>query len=187
MLTAIVAFGPKPPKFADDVGCQVAEHSDNDFKLAVGHVVTWFCVIGIFINSWANQAFNDLTPGFLAIDAPVDLGMGPMTAGKYMMIYQLAFMVGSVLCGIIMKKVFNGNARPVLLIASVFAAVFALSVKLPLVYSNSTTLLICLVLTGLFLSTINPTIQAFIAMSYPKRITGKVGGMAMGILSLPLV
>ena len=181
ILTIIVAVGPKAPEVVNEMACEVAVSSGSDYKLALGQLVTWLCVIGIFVNSWANQAFNDLTPGYLAIEAPIGLGMGPMTAGQYMMIYQLAFMVGSVLCGIVMKKVFNGNARPVLLICSILAAVFALSVKLPIIYSNSTALLICLILTGLFLSSINPTIQAFISMHYPKSIIGKIGGMAMGI------
>jgi MFS family permease len=178
-LTIIMLLGPKAPEGKETVS---NETTDNyDYKRSMGLIVTWVCVACIFFNSWLNQAFNDLTPGYLAIDPPVGLGMGPMTAGQYMMIYQIAFMIGSILAGIAVEKIFKGNARPCILIGFILIAIFASTIKLSSVYSNSTTLLLCLILTGLFMATINPVVLAFIAKEYPKQITGKIGGMVQGL------
>jgi len=180
VLTLVVAFGPKPagdlPQSSD-----VLVSGAGDFAVALRQPVTWVCVLCVFALSWMFSAFNDLTPGYLAIEQPVGIGLGPMEAGKTMMIYQVAFMAGSMLSGFVTGKIFRGQAKLTVLLGFLVAAIFCVSIKYSAVYSNGGTLLLCLILAGFFMSFVNPQVMAFIARYYPEHITGKIGGLAMGI------
>ncbi len=181
VLTLVVAFGPKAPVVKSIGICDISSGNVSEFKLALRQISTWSGVLCIFLFSWLNQAFNDLTPGYIAIEAPVGLGLGPMEAGKMMMIFQIAFMLGALLSGVVTEKLFGGRAKPVVLISFLVTAAFTFSVKIPAVYSNQSTLLICLVVAGFFMAWVNPQIMAFVSKNYPEQITGKVGGLIMGI------
>jgi MFS family permease len=181
ILSLFVVFGPKAPVVNSLEICDVSSGNASEFKLALGQIATWSGILCIFLFSWLNQAFNDITPGYLAIESPVGLGLGPMEAGKIMMIYQIAFMVGAVVSGIVTEKLFGGRAKPVVLISFLVTAVFTFSVKLPAVYSNQSTLLTCLIIAGFFMAWVNPQVMAFVAKNYPEQITGKVGGLILGI------
>jgi MFS family permease len=181
ILSLFVVFGPKAPVANSLEICDASSGNASEFKLALGQIATWSGILCIFLFSWLNQAFNDITPGYLAIESPVGLGLGPMEAGKIMMIFQIAFMVGAVVSGIVTEKLFGGRAKPVVLISFLVTAVFTFSVKLPAVYSNQSTLLTCLIIAGFFMAWVNPQVMAFVAKNYPEQITGKVGGLIMGI------
>jgi len=181
-LTLIVAFGPKAPVVHDTLAvCDPEIVAGSDFKVALQQPVTWVGVLCVFLLSWVSQAFNDLTPAFIAVEPPVGIGLGPMTAGKMMMFYQIAFMAGAVMGGVISEKIFGGRAKPVVIMGFLLSAVFCLSIKLPFVFSNEGTLQFCLIIAGFFMSFVNPQVMAFISKNYPEHITGKVGGMTMGI------
>jgi len=182
ILALVMAFGPKAPTQDDLIGpCETTNGKGSDFKLALRQTATWAGVFCIFLFSWMNQAFNDLTPAYIAIESPIGIGLGPMQAGKMMMIYQIAFMIGAILSGIITEKVFGGRVKPVILISFLLTAIFTFAVKFQVIYSNQSYLLGCLILAGLFMGWVNPQVMAFISKNYPAHITGKVGGMTLGI------
>jgi MFS family permease len=127
------------------------------------------------------SAFNDLTPAYFAIEPPVGIGYGAMTAGKLMMAVQIAFMVGSAAVGVVFEKIFREKAPPVIMIGLFIFALFAVSIMLPAVWGNMPVLVACLVIAGFFESWVVPTVFAFIALSYPAHIVGKLTGMWFGI------
>jgi len=181
LLSVVVALGPKAHVNDDQVVACDRVATQNNFKLALRQPVTYIGILCIFFLSWVMQAFNDLTPAFLAIVPPVGVGYGPVEAGKYMMFVQIAFMVGSVIGGIVMEKVFRRVVKPVVMIGFIGAGIFCFSIKFGFVHSNPSVLIPCLILAGFFQGWVNPNVQAFLAMHYPANIVGKLGGMWMGL------
>lgn len=153
----------------------------KDLKIALGLISTWAVIASLFLNSWAYQAFNDMTPGYLAIDPPTGLGKGVVAAGSLMVGAQFAFMFGSIISGFITEKLLKGKVKYSIAVGFGVSSVLVASIKIPSVYSNQSLLFICLTLAGFFLSFVNPQAFGFIAKYYPTHIVGKLGGMAMGI------
>ncbi|MBP2654605.1 MAG: hypothetical protein H6Q73_2174 [Firmicutes bacterium] len=182
ILTFIVMFGPKPP--ISDNTCSTfgdVDVNSSDFKLALKQPATWLNILLIFLCSWSMQAFNDLTPAYIAIDSPVGVGLGPLEAGKMMMIYQLAYIIGSVLSGVVAIKIFKGRSKFVIFSGFIFTALFSCSIQFSAVFTNTLLFQGSLILVGLFMSMINPQVLAFVANNYPNHITGKVGGLTQGL------
>jgi MFS family permease len=177
LMTIIVAYGPKPP--AVDV-VETERINKGELKSALMKPVTWITIACVFMLSWVYQAFNDLTPGYLALDAPVGLGKG--AEGSQLLVgAQISFMVGSILSGFINDKILKGNVRPLITTGFLLGAIFSIAIQFPAINSNSALLVICLTMASFFFSFVNPQAMAYIAKNYPKRITGTLGGLAMGV------
>ena len=183
LLAAVIfALGPNSPHLGEaegDLG-QAAE-SENDFGKALKLPVFWVGVFSAFLLSWAMQGYNDIIPGHLAIERPVGLNLGPVVAGKYMGLLQIAFMVGSALSGLLVAKIFKGAHRRLISLAFLLTGVFCLSIVLPMVNIDQKILLVCLIFAGFFMGMPIPSTLAFIAEVYPEHITGRVGGATMGL------
>jgi MFS family permease len=177
----VFAFGPKPPVQQHILVCNARGSGNGDFKHAMRQPASWFGVFVIFVVCWVLSAFNDLTPAYFAIEPPVGVGYGAMTAGKLMMAVQIAFMVGSEVVGLVFEKIFREKAPPVIMVGLFLFALFAVSIMLPAVYGNMSILVICLVIAGFFESWVVPTVFAFISLNYPTHIVGKLTGMWFGI------
>jgi len=181
-LTLVLFLGPKAPgerRGAAD-GAPVTA-GNGDFKKACRQPVTWVGVGVVFCLCWVLSAFNDLTPAYLAIAPPVGVGYGPMTAGKLMMMFQVAFIVGSAATGFVMEKVFGGRARPVIMIGFCLFGLLAIGVSSPTITSSLSVLAPWLVVAGFFEAWVVPNAMAFISLHYPAHITGKMVGLWMGI------
>ena len=176
----IMILGPKTQ------GCLNEDRLDGKldkgvFKEVFKIPAFWFCFVSTFILSWVMNGFNDITPGHIAVDQPLGLGLGPVDAGHMMTFLQFSFLIGSIASGIIVEKVFGGKVRRMIPIAYIMVAIFASLSILPEVGANSKLLTACLILTGFFMGMPDPLNQAFIATSYPEKITGRVGGFTMGL------
>jgi MFS family permease len=183
LILSLVFFkGPKPPA-REALVIEGADFnaSESLFKTAVKQPAFYVGIIGAFALSWVMNAYNDLTPGNVAVDVPVGLGYGPVVAGQIMGIYSLAFMVGCFVCGFIMHGVFKDRARIFIPIAFILTAIFCASVLVPGISGNQNALLVCLILAGFFMGMPQASIQAFVAINYPESIQGRIGGLTMGL------
>jgi len=180
ILTFIIAVGPKAPK-VEEAQVQTAAGSESAFKLALKQPATWLVIACVLLAGWIFQGFNDIVPSYIAIDAPIGLGMGPMVSGSIMSAVQITFMIGAILSGFIVEKLFKGSSRAVVAIAFIGFAVFAFAIKFDAITASSSALLGCLVVAGFFNSFLTPVSMAFIAKNYPESITGKLGGFAQGL------
>jgi MFS family permease len=182
ILAIALLFGPKAPGQAlVRTGNSGAVSDNGAFKLAMRQPVSWVCIAVLFCVIWVMAAFLDLTPGYFAIDPPTGVGYGRMTAGKLMMLVQIAFIFGSAATGFALEKVFKGVVRPVVTIGYIVFAIFAVSILWPAVYKNMPVLLICLGVAGFFQAWVVPNIFAFISKHYPAHIAGKLQGSWFGI------
>lgn len=180
LLAIIMIFGPKPPVHLSEK--RSGDASDKAaFKEAFKIPSFWFCFFAAFCLSWVMNGFQDLTPGHIAIPAPMGLGLGPIVAGQMMLFFQIPFLIGSLLSGIIVQTLFKGVVRKMIPIVFILVAVFACLSIIPGIGMNSLLLTLCLILTGFFMGMPDPLNQAFIATTYPENITGRVGGFTMGL------
>lgn len=178
ILSIIVAFGPKPPE-VKAVHTETA--SKGELKMALLLPVTWVAIASIVAMSWVYQAFNDLTPNYLSYAPPIGLDLGEVKSSNIMSFAQMVYMAGSIIGGIITDKVFKGNCRPILLSGFLIGAIFGLLIKFDFITVNLFFLTGSLALAAFFFSFVNPQALGYIAKNYPAHITGKLGGLAMGI------
>jgi len=184
IMTVIVMVGPKvAPERAGLENVDEAATASNLvlYKRAMLMPLTWIATLCVVAASWFNQAFNDMTPGYLALDKPVGLGLGAAGAGSIGSLAQIGNMVGCLAVGIIVERVFKGRARPALMLAFAAMAVGAGLLLVPGVNTNQVVLTVVMMITVFFLGWINATALGWIAKNYPAEITGKLGGMAQGI------
>ena len=157
-----------------------ADHS-ADFKNAVASPYFYLTIAVIFMSLWAMDAFNDLTPGYMAIPAPMGLGFGGAMAGKSMTLVSMGCIIGSLLSGFFVRFLFNNNVKPIVMISFLGCAIFSASVAFPFVYASSGILLTCLFLQGFTQSFAVPQMALYVAQCFPVTVAGRVYGTAMGI------
>ena len=146
---------------------------------------TWILVATVFIACWFFTGFNDLTPGYLAIEAPTGLGYGPMTAGKLMGIYQLFFMIGSIASGFVFEKLFRESAKATIGVAYLVSGALAFTIMLPAVAHHVPVLSAILPIIGFFAAWVMATALAYISIHYHHSVVGRVTGLAFASASTP--
>ena len=175
IMSIIVMFGPK------SAGEEKVENPGNEIKTALIMPVTWVAISIIVLMCWIFNAFNDLIPGYLSTPAPVGLGKGAVSAGQSMVGAQILFMVGSIFGGFLTEKLFKGKARPIIVMGFLFGAICVYALKLNYITGHHMLLVFSLSSAAFFFAFVNPQAMGYIAKNYPRHITGKLGGMAMGI------
>ena len=180
IMALIVAFGPSAaPSVATAPKGPASASEKAALKAAMLNPLTWVAIGCVVLLSWVYQAFNDLTPGYLTIAAPKGLGL---EHGSALLVWaQLANMVGSFACGMVTERIFRGRVRPGIILGFLFGSIGGACLLLSAVKSNEGLLVASLMLAGFFYAWINPNAIAYIAKFYPENITGKLGGLAMGI------
>lgn len=182
LVTSFLTNFIKEPQIQDKIAVvQDPDHISSKVALAFKSPSTYIGILSMFLFTWVMNAFNDLTPGYIAIDPPIGLGFGPAAAGQYMSAVQIGMLLGSAASGLILMKLFKGNIKRVMMTGFFFAAIFCFSVKLPFVYETPKMLAGCLFLVGFFEAFIIPMVATFIAINYPAEIMGRVFGTTFGV------
>lgn len=153
----------------------------SDFGMALGRPVFYVAVFLLFAAMWLSNAFNSLTPAYIAVPPPLGLGLGAVVAGKYMVAVQLGLILGPIAGGILMERSFHGSARPVVMIAFLLTGLFMGAIKFPIVHATAWAIPGELFLAGFFLGFIIPVVSAAIAHRYPPQIVGKLFAIAFGV------
>jgi MFS family permease len=148
------------------------------------YVFTLPFIVGILCfacGTWTQAAFNDLTPGYFAIAPPVGVGLGgsigAVVAGNLFATVLAAGIIGSILSGILMDRVFGGRAKPLMLMGFGMIAICVVLLILPQVYGQRPPLQLCLFLTGMGTPFVNPMVLAFGAKSFPPAMVPRVIGV----------
>lgn len=180
VLAVILYMGPKPPVTIPVLFSEQHDTYKSDFKLSLSILTTFVLFALAILDTWYQQAFNDMAPGFYAVDPPVGLGLGPMGAGGNLMWAGYASMLGGLVAPLVVEKLFKGKPRIPLFIVCTLSAVLMLCMRFMTPESGS--LLIILPALMLFFSSfVNPTIFGFIAKHYPHSVAGRIGGIASGL------
>jgi len=175
----IVLFGPKPQTVqavAPEEG--EAKWLSKDFKIALGYITVYILALMGLIDSYCQQTYNALMPGFYSLDPPVGLGLGAigsvkLTAGS------LAMMAGTLFAPVVTEKIFKGNPKPTVFIGLGIAGAMILTAQ-KLTPQTGDLMLIGVPIVVLFFSSfVNPTIFGYVAKHYPARVAGRLGGFIM--------
>jgi MFS family permease len=178
VFVVILAVVPKPrPPARPEEGTPAS----GAFRRALAAPVTWVGVLTLFAAAWCMQCLFNLTPTILSSHRPVGAGYSPVAAGGLMLGVTVSAIVGPVFVGLLLDKVFHGRTKPCLLIGFALMAVFIYSLVLPAVIYNPSVLLVSLVLAGLGIQFVFPTINVFISRAYVIQIVGKMAGLWMGL------
>ena len=187
ILVIIWVKGPKPPQIQDEFHVE-PEAMQHLFKTAVKAPAFIFGILIIFVGSWQMNVINDLTPNHLG-DTFIGLGWGAANGGAVLSFNSLAYLVGSIVAGILLFTVFRGKFRLMNAIMCILGAAFIWTILLPQFVNPNPAqpgmppapLILFMILVGFFMSMGIVIVQSFIATNYPKQVTGRVGGMSMGI------
>jgi hypothetical protein len=185
-LAVILLIGPKPPVAAHIVSVDTRANHKSDFRLAMATSAVFVMCILALLDTWYQQAFNDMAPGFYAVQPPVGIGLGPMGAGSKLMWAGYAAVLGTLAAPFVVEKIFKGKPRMPLFIGCTLSAILMFCMRYVTV--NSGFILILLPVLLLFFSSfVNPTIFGFIAKYYPQSVAGRLGGIVHGLAVLGAV
>ncbi|MCV2394764.1 MFS transporter [Actinotalea sp. M2MS4P-6] len=180
VLALAILVGPKPPvsTVAETVEHRAATAADMKRSLATRAI--WVLFVMALFEAWFQQAYNDMAPGFYAVDPPVGLGLGPVGAGQALTWAGYASIVGTILAPFVVDRLFKGNPKLPLMIACTVSAVFTMGMHVITKDSGAALILLpCAML--LFSSIVNPTIYGYIANHYPSTVSGRLGGTATSL------
>ena len=181
IFAVILAILPKP-----QLSLAGASHDGGTdaalFKRALFSPITLIGVLLAFMGNWEMQCLYGLTPTFLAVHKPTGAGYGAMTAGQLMVgVTLLAGVLGPMLCGIMLDRIFKGNAKLVFLIGFGLLCVFVYLLTVTAVVGRIPVLETDLILAGFGVQFVMPTAYYLIARVYPPQMAGKMSGIWMGI------
>ena len=158
------------------------EADDNVLKLALFAPLTVLGVLVTFMAAWDFQCLYGLTPTFLSADIPTGAGYGPLVSGYLMIsVTVVSGILGPMVCGLLVDKVFNGNTKQVISLGFILMCVSLYLMKFPFVHGSVPLISICLLLAGFGIQFVMPAIYIFIAKSYVHQIVGKMTGLWQGI------
>lgn len=178
---AYLASRRHPPATPAAAVLATPSQNTNLYRQALRNPAFWVGQICIAAGVWTQNAFNDLTPGFLAVAPPVGVGLGPSTAGRLMTTVLIAGIAGALMGGTLVDKVFRGRCRPVILIGFALIAVFCWLLKYQSVHGTRFSLLASLAFVGIGTPFINPSTLGLAARTFPLSIVGKVVGQWMSV------
>jgi MFS family permease len=172
----ILLFG-KEPKILECVD----PGSPDDFKLAIRQSSFYIGTVCLITYAWLITGFSTMASTYLAVDAPLGMGFGPMLAGKQMLCVEAGMVVGSLLAGIFAQQIFKGNLKPMIMLGFLLSGAFILGIKVPSLHGSMVAIACCLFLAGFFLMFVIVGVSTFVALHYPHDIVGKVFAIMFGI------
>ena len=182
VFAVVLALMPKPQLPAQAAAPAGGSSDGAMFRRALFSSLTVYGALVTFMACWCMQCLYSLTSTFLAADKPVGAGYGAMTAGQLMLgVTLFAGVIGPIVCGVFLDKVFKGNARSVFLIGYALLCVFVYALNLPMVTGRVPVLEIVLILAGFGVQFVMPTVYYFVAKAYAPQLAGKMSGIWTGI------
>ncbi|MFC1868016.1 nitrate/nitrite transporter [Thermodesulfobacteriota bacterium] len=175
-LVLLVIPKPQPPNMHRESDGE-PETDRLFFKEALFSHVTLIGILVIFFGGWCLHCLYGLTPGFLSADRPLGVGFGPMVSGQLMLAVMVAGIVSPIIGGILTDKVFKGDAKPVLFMGFCFCTVMIYTLQMSAVHTGVLPLLTALILAGMAVQLLYPSLYVYIAKNYQAQVVGKMTGV----------
>jgi MFS family permease len=150
------------------------------FRKAIFSPITWIGSFIVFFFAWGLQCLTNLVPTYLATEAPMGLGFGPIMAGKLSLALLIVGIISNLVGGIFYDKVAKGNSRPAVIVGFMLTGIFTYLILLSFIHKNLILLVICLMIAGGGGPFMNASLAAFVAVNYPPNIVGRMLGLWFG-------
>ncbi|MDR1572623.1 MAG: MFS transporter [Clostridiales Family XIII bacterium] len=151
------------------------------FKEVLRAPLLYIVIIAFTLASWCKNGYTDLSPGYIAIDAPMGLGYGAEFASFVSMLLTIGMLVGSLVAGILIDKVFKSRPKPWLMIAFAVLAICILLTKLSFVTGNIPLFVVVLFILGFMMESLSPGLTSTIMTRFPPGSSGKIFGLGFGL------
>lgn len=181
IFTAAVGIGAKhhlPPTMLKELNEEnTQEKAKPNFKIILRHPAFWLGLCVMAFANWSTQAFNDLSPAYLAVDPPVGVGYGAATAGTFSALTWIGMMCGMFLAGVIVDKVFKGKSVPILVIGFIANLILMNGILFQQIYSSTSALTAWLMIAGIFNPFVSVGNQCFAVKTFAPNVIGKVSAI----------
>jgi nitrogen fixation protein NifX len=179
-----VVFVKKPGKFESTHYTQESTGEQPVFKRVLSKPIFYVAMLAAFCEHWAFLVLWNMSPAFISVDKPIGLGFGPVVSGQFSLATMIAGIIGPIIGGWMLVKLFKGNPRPVIMLGFLIAGIFTYLIVVPFVNSTAAILVIALLLASAFDMMVNPSLAAFNTKAHPHQIVGRVHGITMGFGAL---
>lgn len=167
-----------PPTITNDSSEEKDQNiAKTNFRVVLHHPAFWLGLIVMCLANWSTQAFNDMSPAYLAVDPPVGVGYGAQTAGSFSALTWIGMICGMFLSGIIVDKLFKGKPVPVLLIGFIANLVFMNGILFQPIYSSGSALTAWLMIAGFFNPFVSVGNQIYSVRVFEPNVIGKVSAI----------
>ncbi|MBP2650052.1 MAG: transporter transrane protein [Firmicutes bacterium] len=146
----------------------------NFWHIVKSNPAFWVGLAVMALSNWVNNAFSDLSPGYLAVQPPVGVGFGPEVAGQLSSGTWIGTLVGIFISGIVIDKVFRGKSGILIVVGFICNIIFCNGIMFHQIYSNTTLLTIWLLGVGFVSPFTAVGNQYFAIKSFSPDVIGKV-------------
>jgi len=164
----------QPPNLVAEKKAEHPAYEGSFFKLIARNPAFWLGLAVMAFSNWSNNAFNDLSPGYLAVDPPAGVGYGPQMAGQLSSGGWIGMMAGMIAGGIMIDRVFKGRSGLMVMLGFVFNLIFYNGILLQPIYSQPAILSGWLLVSGF----VNPFTAIgnmyFAIKSFSPSVMGKI-------------
>ncbi|OPY75798.1 MAG: Major Facilitator Superfamily protein [Syntrophorhabdus sp. PtaU1.Bin058] len=154
------------------------------YARALHYPMTWIGTGVLFFNCWGLYTLANIIPSYLSSPVPAGVGLELVTAGKLALLMTIMGIPAFVVGGIFFDKAAKGNTRPAVFIGFAVTGTFTYLLLLPPVYQYTPFLIICLIMAGLGVSFMGPSVSAFVAVNYHPELVGSMMGWWFGFGTL---
>jgi MFS family permease len=175
---ALMASKPKAP----DVGNAAPGMTNKDlFKRCLFTPLTLLGILTVFMVSWVFHSLTGIVPGALATPRPLGAGYTAMQASSLMLGVTIAGILGPILGGFLLDKVFKGSPKFNLLFGFAAMFIFVGLIVFPVVLYTPVLMVVCLVMAALGFQFVFPVLYIYASRVYPLPVVGEMVGLWMGI------
>jgi MFS family permease len=176
----LILMASRPQAPAGD-GAAPGETDKGLFRRALFAPLTFLGIATSFMVMWVFHSTLGVVPGALSFPRPLGAGYSALQSGSLMQGVTIAGIVGPVLGGYLMDKVFKGNPKANMLLGFASMFIFVGLMLLPAVLYNPALLIVCLAMAGLGFQFIVPILFVYVGKMYPLPIVGQMVGLWIGI------
>jgi MFS family permease len=174
----ITAFVAAASKHHQPQALESANKKDETtLKEVLNMPIFWIGLVIAGFSCWVGNSFNDLSPAYLAINPPVGVGYGSQKGGVLMSLVQVSCIIGPVLAGFLVDKVFKGKNRSLMMVGWILAAVCYTSIIFKDIHNNQGILMLALLLAGFSSPFITVNLMIFSVKVFPPHILGRACGL----------
>jgi len=146
-------------------------------KTIIQNPAFWLGLCVMAFSNWANQAFNNLSPAFLAVDPPVGAGYGVQAAGQFSAGTWLGMMVGFFISGFVIDKIFKGRTAPLVMFGFLANFILYNGILFHAINGSPAVLTMWLMLAGITNPFTSVGNQCFAVRTFSPDVIGKVAAI----------